>query len=230
LVTVAVDRGLWSPRLADRLRQRHWQPLMRVQNAVQVGVGKTRRVAAGQVVAGPGPAWVGRARGHKDAAVQRWQTVLVVWTGGHKEPGVIFTDLPPRAVGRLWSGLRMGIEAGFRDRKRLGWQWERTRRRDPERVSRPWLVLALATAWALATGTAVADASPARRADGPRPPRPLSGLRLGCFRWLGILCGLRTVPTPALSPEPWPDIGPQRPLDVVYWTNPEQEPDVNLPL
>ncbi|HEY7033017.1 MAG TPA: transposase [Thermomicrobiales bacterium] len=51
----------------------------------------------------------------------------------------------PAAVGVLWYGLRMWIEVGFRALKGLGWRWERTRRTDPDRVARHWLVLAVAT-------------------------------------------------------------------------------------
>jgi hypothetical protein len=230
LVTVAVDRGLWSPRLADCLRRLHWQPLMRVQNDVQVWVGSNRRVPAHQLVAGPGHAWVGRARVHKHAAAQRWHTVLVVWTPGHKEAWVVFTDLPPRLAGLLWYGLRMWIEAGFRDLKRMGWQWERTRRREPMRVSRHWLVLALATLWTLATGTATEEATASPRPAGSSPPRPLSVFQQGRFAWLGVLLGTRQPQALSLAPDPWPEPAAALPLHVEYWTNPEQEPDVNLPL
>lgn len=219
LVTVAVDRGLWSPALADRLRRWHWQPLMRVQQDTQVWVGRHRHVAARTLVAGPGHAWVGRAVVHQHAPKRRLHTVLVVWDGGHAEPWVIFTDLPPREAGLLWYGLRMWIECGFRDLKRLGWQWERTRRRDPTRVSRHWLVLAVATIWTLATGTAV---DPAGAADKPCP-RALSVFQLGRFRLLGIL--LRTVkPTPlALLPEAWPTVPPDA-MAVEYWVYPDAQP------
>ena len=49
----------------------------------------------------------------------------------------------PAAVDGAWYGLRTGIELGFRALKSLGWPWERTRRTDPLRVARHWVVLAL---------------------------------------------------------------------------------------
>ena len=229
LVTVAVDRGLWSPRLADRLQQWHWHPLMRVQQRTQVWLGPRRRVAAGSLVAGPGHAWVGRARVQKDPVKQRWQTVLVVWCVGHTEPWVVLSDLPPRDVGLGWYGLRMWIEAGFRDLKALGWQWERTRRRDPTRVSRHWLVLALATTWALALGTDPgAAASPGPTAPAGRRGS-LSVFRLGCFRLLGLLLGTLPSASLALLPTPWPTLDSAA-LSITFWTNPEPRPPVNLPL
>ncbi len=56
-----------------------------------------------------------------------------------------------------WHALRFWIELGFKAIKSLGWQWHKTRRTDPDRVSRHWLVLSVATP--LAYGTRVEDAN-----------------------------------------------------------------------
>ena len=71
----------------------------------------------------------------------------------------------------------------------MGWQWHRTRRLDPDRVDRHWLVLAVATLWVLAHGTRVEEAHLRGLAPGRvrRPPltpaaarhRPLSVFQLG---------------------------------------------------
>ena len=89
-------------------------------------------------------------------------------------------------------GLRVWIEQGFRTLKRMGWQWHRTRRVDPARVDRHWLVLAVATLWVLAYGTRVEKARLRGLAPGRvrRPPpeptaarhRPLSLFQLGWFQ------------------------------------------------
>ncbi len=91
----------------------------------------------------------------------------MVWTEGQKQPWVVLTDLPPDQVGTAWYGLRVWVELGFRALKGLGWQWQNTRRTDPARVCRHWLVLAVATLWVMAYGTRAEDAesqglSPAR--------------------------------------------------------------------
>ncbi len=65
-----------------------------------------------------------------------------------------------------WYALRFWIELGFKACpvldtgaiKSLGWQWDKTRRTDPARISRHWLVLSVATLLALAYGTRVEDA------------------------------------------------------------------------
>ena len=70
----------------------------------------------------------------------------------------MLTDLRPRQAGVSWYALRMWIELGFRVLKSVGWQWQRSRRTEPARVARHWLVLAVATLCTLAHGTRVEDA------------------------------------------------------------------------
>src|SRR5262249_5849863 len=135
-----------------------WHPLMRLQLAATFApVGQARRPVR-TLVPGAGQAWVGAGTAFKDRAVRRDGTLLVVWDAGQTDPWVLLTDLDPAAVGVLWYGLRMWIEFGFRALKGLGWRWERTRRTDPDRVARHWLVLAVATLWVLAYGTRAEDA------------------------------------------------------------------------
>ena len=168
-VLVLADRGLWSPRLYRQIKALRWHPLMRVQRDVRVYLRRGRQVAAYQLTPQHNQAWVGRAIVHKERARRLWVTVVVLWEDRHAEPWVLLTDLPPQVVGVRWYGLRMWIECGFRDLKHYGWDWEHTRRRDPARVARHWLVLAVASLWVLAAGTAAEDAG--RTTTGPPPAR-----------------------------------------------------------
>jgi hypothetical protein len=219
-VTLAADQGLWSPTLYAHVCRWGWHPLARVHRSVWVWLGRRRHVRADQLVPGPGHAWVGRATVHKDPQRQRRLTVMVVWAHGYDEPWVIFTDLAPRVVGVAWYALRFWIELGFRDLKRLGWQWERTRRLESTRVARHWLVLAIATLWALATGTAADDAA-RPRADGTLAPRPVSTFQRGRAVWLGVLTGCRPLPPLVLRPDPWPDERRFPGLTISYWHDPD---------
>ena len=65
---------------------------------------------------------------------------------------------------------------GFKALKSIGWKWDKTRRTDPARVSRHWLVLSVATLLALAYGTRVEDAHDRRIAPGNlrAPPKSLA--------------------------------------------------------
>ena len=101
---------------------------------------------------------------------------MVVWYVEQEEPWVILTDLPPKEVGVSWYALRFWIELGFKAIKSLGWKWDKTRRTDPARISRHWLVLSVATLLALAYGTRVEDAQDRRIAPGNlrTPPKTLA--------------------------------------------------------
>jgi hypothetical protein len=107
-------------------------------------------------------------------------TLVVVWGQDQHEPWLLLTDRAPDAVEGSWYGLRAWIELGFRALKSMGWHWERTRRTDPARIARHWLVLAIATLLTLAVGTRLEDAAqrglPPGRLRRPRSSRPLPAL------------------------------------------------------
>ena len=130
---------------------------------------------------------------------------------------MVVTDLPPRAGRGGLVRLRMWVELGFRALKGLGWQWQRSRRTDPARVARHWLVLAVASLWALAHGTRVEDAHerglpPARLRTPPAPartrPRRIGLARLGIQRLRHLLARGRLWRRLWLAPEPWPQPPP----------------------
>ncbi|HLE81009.1 MAG TPA: transposase [Dehalococcoidia bacterium] len=184
-VLVLSDRGLWSPRLWQGIRGLGWHPLMRVQGEATFQPQGGTRLAARFLAPGPGYAWVGQGVAFCPPKA-RAGTLLVVWGHDQAEPWLVLTDLPPDNAGVSWYGLRVWVELGFRALKGVGWRWEHTRRTDPDRVARHWLVLAVATLWVLAEGTRAEDAEvrgvlPARLLHPPPllPPRPR---RLSIFR------------------------------------------------
>ena len=85
-------------------------------------------------------------------------TLFACWEFGHEEPWFIVTDLEPDQSEGLWYAMRAWIEHGFKLLKSQGWQWQKSRMTDPDRASRLWLVLAVATRYVLAVG-GEADAS-----------------------------------------------------------------------
>jgi hypothetical protein len=215
-VLVLADRGLWSPRLFRLLKAPRWHPLMRVQRDVRLWLRRGRQCAAHQLVPQVHHAWVGRAIVHNQRARRLWVTVVVLWEAGHDEPWVVLTDLPPRVVGVRWYGLRMWIEGGFRMLKHYGWDWEHTRRREPTRVARHWLVLAVASLWVFAAGTQVEDAG--RTCPGPPPARtgrrPLSVFQHGLARLRAVFAQRCPWPPLRLVPECLPVPGPH--LTITY--------------
>ncbi|MFN8592089.1 MAG: transposase [Thermomicrobiales bacterium] len=176
-VLVMTDRGLWSPRLWRQIRKVGWHPLMRIRPDATFAPAGQRRQRARELVPGAGWCWVGAGVAFKHAAKRIAATVVVVWGEGQHEPWLLLTDLPPDQVDGTWYGLRTWIELGFRAIKSFGWDWERTRRRDPERIARHWLVLAITTLLSLAAGTRLEEAAmrgvPPGRLRRPRTPPPV---------------------------------------------------------
>lgn len=222
-VLVLADRGLWSPRLWKRIRDLRWHPVLRVQETVSFQPLGQRHHPARQLVPVPGHAWVGRGVAFKHRAVRRVGTLGVVCAAEQTSPWVVLTDMPPERVGICWYGLRVWIELGFRALKGVGWRWQQTRRTQPIRVARHWLVLAVAMLWGLAYGTRVEEANwhgvppahlqrPPSDPDGwhQGPPRRrvvslfhqgLSWVRLHLARGRLWRCLWR-------APEPWPEPWP----------------------
>lgn len=213
-VLVLADRGLWSPRLWKRIRDLGWHPLLRIQDTTTfTPAGRDRLPCRTLVVKGQG--WIGRGRLGTPKKRQLTVTLIAIWLEGQKEPWIVVSDLAPAKVGVSWYALRMWIELGFRALKGVGWKWEQSRRTDPERVARYWLILAVATLWTLATGTRLEDAeeqgiavgrlqtAPATQA--PRRRRQTSVFARG-LRFLQHQLGRGRIWTRLwLRPEIWPE-------------------------
>jgi hypothetical protein len=223
-VLVLADRGLWSPRLSREITSLGWHPLMRIRGDPVFQPAGGTRLPAIKLVPGPGHAWVGRGTAFRDAGRHRWGTLVVAWAEEQREPWLVLTDLAPEDVGACWYGLRVWIELGFRALKGVGWQWQHTRRTNPERVARHWLVLAVAMLWVLAYGTRAEDAAalglpPSHLRRPPPCPHWAQQRQVSLFRqgrsWLTRQL-LRGKPWRRLwlAPEPWPAIPPQ--LQVIY--------------
>jgi hypothetical protein len=215
-VLVLADRGLWSPRLFKRITDLGWHPLLRLTGSITFTPHGSSRQRARDLVPGPGHAWVGRGVAFAGQR-RRAGTLIVVWIEGQADPWLLLTDLRPRSVGIAWYGLRMWIELGFKAVKGLAWHWDKTRRTDPERVARHWLVLAVATLLVLATATRIEDAClldlpPAVLHAPPtqprwRPPgvtRIVSLMRQGIIALRHQIILGRLWKRSWLRPEPWP--------------------------
>ena len=208
-VLVLSDRGLWSPRLWRRLRRAGWHPLMRIRPDAVFQPAGGMRLPARRLVPGPGHAWMGRGAAFWDRKLKG--TLVVAWAEGQAEPWLVLTSHAAGDAGAAWYGMRMWIEVGFRALKSFGWRWEQTRRTDPERVARHWLVLSVATLYAVGCGTRVEDEGegeglPPPPRQGPGRRRTVSVFRLGVSLVLGrMAAGRQAWGRVWLGPEPWPD-------------------------
>lgn len=215
-VLVMTDRGLWSPTLWRAILANGWHPLMRIRPDATFAPAGQRRQRAHELVPGAGWCWVGEGVAYKAKAKRIACTLVVVWEDGQQDPWLLLTDLSPEAVDGSWYGLRVWIELGFRALKSLGWHWERTRRTDPARIARHWLVLAIGTLLSLAAGTRLEDAAergvPPGRLRRPHVPPPARDRHTSVFArglaWLHrrVLRGRRWWRAWWLLPEALPDL------------------------
>jgi hypothetical protein len=165
-------------------------------------------------VPGPALAWPGHSLPYRGRATPLH--VLAFWGEGHAEAWLVLTDLEPRDSDASWYGLRSWIEQFFKDGKRGGWQWQHTRRTDPQRAERLWLAIAVATLWLLRVGgdDEVQEGSPKPTWPAELPSERPRGRRwrlVSVFArgWVVILVALlrqQRVPPGHLLPQPWPVI------------------------
>ena len=219
VVVVLADRGLYAPWLFAAIVRLGWHPGLRVNGGAGSGLyrlpsGGHWRPLAGLLCA-PGSAWCGEVFCFRQQTVRC--TLLARWEAGYHEGWLVLTDLPPAGAQVAWYGLRAWVEAGCKDLKRDGWQWQQTRMTDPERAARVWLVLAVATLWAVSVGGAAEASLPAstlealppshvarQRASGRPTPRLLSCFRRGVLVLVIGAAAAHSPPTARFLPEPWP--------------------------
>ena len=216
VVIVMADRGLYANWLWEAIQKCQWHPFLRINRRFFFRPKNGSEFRAMQLaLRQPGCTWSGAGTCFKTHSIEA--TLLVRWEEGFEEPWLILTDLPAKQVSPCWYGLRSWIECGFKHIKSAGWQWQYTRMVDPERATRFWLAIAVATLWVLSVGgeadanlpVSSFDALPAdpvarHRSTGKLFPRLLSCFRRGLLIIITALISRRRLPFGRFIPEPWP--------------------------
>jgi DDE family transposase len=153
-VLVMTDRGLYARWFFQAIVSMGWHPMMRIQKTSTFHpAGQRRAVAVSRLVTKAGQSWKGLGVAFAKTPQRRLCcTLLGRWEPGYEEPWFLITDLTPETAESCWYGLRNWIEQGFKLIKSGGWQWQKTRMTDPQRVERLWLAIAVATMWVLRVG------------------------------------------------------------------------------
>lgn len=216
-VLVLADRGLYARWLFWHIVGRGWHPFLRINRG---GLFRPHAAEGFRPLATAAPrvgtGWSGRVECFVTREARLRCTLLARWEDPHAEPWLILTDLPPEGADVAWYGMRAWIECGFKDSKRGGWQWQQTKMTDPERASRLWLAVAVATLWVVSVGgeadatlsASSLDALPplhVARGRTRRAPRPrlLSCFRRGILTILVALIDGRPLPLGRFVPDPW---------------------------
>ncbi len=151
-VIVSADRGLYADWLFKEICSLNWHPFLRInhQGTYQI-VGEQQWKCLDTVVPNTGMRWSGYVTCFKSNPLDC--SLLANWDEGDKDPWLIVTDLDPELGNVLWYGFRTWIESSYRDLKSDGWQWHKTRLREPARAERIWLAMAVATLWTVTMGS-----------------------------------------------------------------------------
>lgn len=164
LVIVLADHGLYAEWLFRLIVDIKWHPFLRSNKGGTFGkAGSSQFLPLTTLGPATNQAWSGQ--GHCFKSKPLACTLLACWDGEHKEPWLVVTDLAPHQADVFWYAMRSWIESGFKPSKRAGGQWQATQMTDPERATRLWLAIAVATLWVVSVGSQVEDALPASSFD-----------------------------------------------------------------
>jgi hypothetical protein len=216
VVIVMADRGLYASWLFEAIRKCKWHPFLRINSRIFFRPKEEKEFKALHFAfQQPGCTWSGAGTCFKTNSLE--VTLLVQWEEGYEEPWLVLTDLPDKQASPCWYGLRTWIECGFKHIKSAGWQWQYTRMVDPERATRFWLAIAVATLWVLSVGgeadanipASTFDDLPENHIARRRSPKNSYVRLLSCFhRGIMIiitsLIAQRQLPLGKFIPEPWP--------------------------
>jgi len=221
-VLVLADRGLYARWLYRHIGTLGWHPFLRINQQGQCRpLAESHYRSLSTIVPQVGLRWSGPVDCFASPGSRLRCTLVACWEAPHRDPWLLLTDLPPEVADAAWYSWRTWIECGFRSTKRGGWQWHQTKMTDPERASRLWLAIAVATLWVVSVGGEADATLPAssleelpvlhvarRRARRAARPRLLRCFRRGVLTILAALLQGDSLPLGRFLPEPWPSSTP----------------------
>src|SRR2546430_11207272 len=185
-----------------------------------VPLGKRPLTASGAGCRRLGRAWQGVGECFAQQKSRLCCTLLMQWEVGYEHPWIVLADVAPAEANVAWYGLRVWIEAGFKDVKGGGLGWHHSKMRDAGRVERLWLAMAVAMVWMVGVGSHADSQRPVacfeqlpqrhiarqrlQRAPTQPPLSRLSCLQRGRLVLLAALFKAEPLPLVRLVPEPWP--------------------------
>lgn len=194
-VTLVVDRGLASAEVIDLCQSLGWHYVMRLSADARQGVHV--RQADGTVgpvwdlVSGRGGRWAGSVAVFQHRGWRR-ANLTIVWPRRYDQPWLLLSDRQAGPARVREYRRRVQVEAVYLDCKSRGWELERSKLADPNRLNRLLLALFLALWWCHLLGQRAIRSGARRRFDRPNR-RDLSVLRLG-RRWMRHLLDHDIVP------------------------------------
>lgn len=155
-VIALADRGLYAKWLFEAIVALGWHPFLRInpENADFKAHGTSQYVPTTSLLSGVGSSYSAGGVMFRSRETRLACTLLAGWSEGYEEGWFVLTDFPQAHADSAWYGLRSWIERGFKHAKSGGWNWQETRMSSPQRASRQWLAMAVASMLVVRQGAA----------------------------------------------------------------------------
>ncbi len=151
LVIVSADRGLYADWLYQAIVELGWHPFLRINHQGQYCHSSSDSwQPLATVVTHHNRNWSGQVTCFKTNPINC--TLVARWDDGYADPWLVITDLDSTTADVSWYGFRSWIECSYRDVKSDGFDWQKTRLRQPDRAERPKLAISVAMLWMVTLG------------------------------------------------------------------------------
>ena len=150
-VIVSADRGLYADWLYREIIDLGWHPFLRINHqGYYCHDGSSSWQPLAKILSTKNQTWSGQITCFKKNPLKC--TLLAQWSEDYADPWLILTNLNPVQADVSWYQLRCWIECSYRDVKSDGFDWHKTRLRQPDRAERHWLAISVAMLWILTLG------------------------------------------------------------------------------
>lgn len=185
-VTLLADRAFGTPAFTDRVEERRWDWVVRVQGQTHFRDRQQHEQSVAQGVSRAHPRQKGRGQVFKKAG-WREGSLVAYWGRRYQAPLCLLSSHSPRYERVDDYRRRFATEPTYRDLKSYGWHWEQCQVRNLEHMKRLILGMALASWLTLLVGAWQAEELLAQPPSGHRYTRPYAGkkslFRLGLEEW-----------------------------------------------
>ena len=170
-VIVLADRGLYAKWLFKAIVAVGWHPFLRINtaNADFKPQGDDAYMPITSLLPQVPSAYSASGMMFRSSEARLNCTLMARWSEGYEEGWFVLTDLPAQLADCAWYGLRSWIERGFKLTKSGGWNWQDTRMTDPQRASRQWLAMAVASMLVVRQGATQELEGQCKPAESPQP-------------------------------------------------------------
>lgn len=154
-VTLIADMGLTSPDLIRLCQEMKWHFVLRLsvdeKQGAKVRDAEGNEQRAWELVRKPGQKWYGERDVFKEAGWLKLQ-ISIIWKEGYDKPWILLSDRTSGYARINEYSRRVRAEATYEDCKSRGWDIERSKVKDLNRLNRLLLAVFIAMWWSTQLG------------------------------------------------------------------------------